>query len=216
MELDGTPSSTTKTGGESAARPEHEYVKGQTRPAQDGLDDVFVVRQLGGKRKRSPPAADDGQAQPGASRSDGDLLAAHANIVNIGADEEYAGVGQGVEETARERGRRGMLETAVHNREKKLAKRAREARRERDNNERAIAHEKADGKDGEAEDGEQQEEEEVFDYASAPSMLDRPRDRAGLYKKGRKYDPYGRALDAPKGLGRSQRQKEGRSATFKK
>jgi exosome complex exonuclease RRP6 len=57
-----------------------------------------------------------------------------------------------------------------------------------------------------------------FDYASAPSILNPPREDFASAKERRKKEkqlnPYAKALDAPKGLPRAQKEKAGRSMTF--
>lgn len=62
------------------------------------------------------------------------------------------------------------------------------------------------------------DEEEVFDYLNAPSVLNPPKmTREELKQKQKKVvDPYKKSMDAPKGLPRAQRERAGRSMTFKK
>lgn len=61
-------------------------------------------------------------------------------------------------------------------------------------------------------------EDEAFDYASAPSILNPPRKSIQELKAERKKvkDPYSKSLDAPKGQPRVQKERAGRSMTFKK
>lgn len=65
--------------------------------------------------------------------------------------------------------------------------------------------------------GEPQEEEEAFDYENAPSVLNPRAESREQMKERRKREvnPYRKSLDAPKGLGRVQRERAGRSGTFK-
>jgi exosome complex exonuclease RRP6 len=60
--------------------------------------------------------------------------------------------------------------------------------------------------------------DEPFDYASAPSILNPPRENFASAKERKKKEkqlnPYAKALDAPKGLPRAQKEKAGRSMTF--
>jgi exosome complex exonuclease RRP6 len=191
---------------QAAARAEHEYVKGAARPAQDGLDDVFVVRQLGGKKKRKRATAalmgaDAGvraqalahaeastQPQHLLDEQDQDQLGAQADIVDIGIPSHEV-----AEKTRRKERKRGKKRDGI------------------------SANEVNDIlQDIPTDEGEAEGEEEAFDYEAAPSLLNAPRDHKELRKKGRRYDPYARALDAPRGLGRTQREKGGRSATFGK
>jgi exosome complex exonuclease RRP6 len=61
--------------------------------------------------------------------------------------------------------------------------------------------------------------DEPFDYASAPSILNPPRESFASAKERKKKEkqlnPYAKALDAPKGLPRAQKEKAGKSKTFK-
>lgn len=60
-------------------------------------------------------------------------------------------------------------------------------------------------------------EEEPFDYANAPSMLHPPRPSREEMRERKKKEvnPYAKSLDAPKGLPRKQRERAGRSMTYK-
>jgi len=65
-------------------------------------------------------------------------------------------------------------------------------------------------------DGEEAEEE-AYDYSTAPSVLNPPKmTREEMKAKQKKVvDPYKKSMDAPKGLARGQRERAGRSRTFK-
>lgn len=68
-----------------------------------------------------------------------------------------------------------------------------------------------------------QSRQEPFDYASAPSFLNPPREELSGGRKdgkgekgtGRMLDPYKKALDTPKGLPRAQRERAGKSGSWK-
>ena len=64
------------------------------------------------------------------------------------------------------------------------------------------------------------EDEEAFDYAAAPSILNPPRKTIQELKAERKAskvkDPYKKSMDAPKGQARGQKERAGKSMTFKK
>lgn len=64
------------------------------------------------------------------------------------------------------------------------------------------------------------EDEEAFDYAAAPSILNPPRKSIQELKAERKAskvkDPYKKSMDAPKGQARVQKERAGKSMTFKK
>ena len=63
----------------------------------------------------------------------------------------------------------------------------------------------------------QSQPEEPFDYATAPSILDPPKESREAMKERRKKEvnPYAKALDTPKGLPRVQRERAGKSMTYK-
>ena len=60
----------------------------------------------------------------------------------------------------------------------------------------------------------------AFDYASAPSILNPPKKSIQELRAERKAskvkDPYKKSMDAPKGQARVQKERAGRSMTFKK
>jgi exosome complex exonuclease RRP6 len=64
------------------------------------------------------------------------------------------------------------------------------------------------------------EDEEAFDYTTAPSILNPPKKTNQELKAERKAskvkDPYKKSMDAPKGQARAQKERSGRSMTFKK
>ena len=59
-------------------------------------------------------------------------------------------------------------------------------------------------------------DEEPFDYNAAPSMLNPPKESREVMRERRKREvnPYAKALDTPKGLPRSQKERAGRSMTY--
>ncbi|GIZ48062.1 hypothetical protein CKM354_001113700 [Cercospora kikuchii] len=79
---------------------------------------------------------------------------------------------------------------------------------------------KAAGAEASVKDEMQNGDDEVpFDYASAPSILNAPNERMSAKdrkKSQKQVNPYAKSMDAPKGLPRSQKEKAGRSMTFKK
>ena len=135
---------------------------------QEAEDDVFILKQLGKKRKRTEPL---------------DGMAAQSDEVAI-PDEE----------TER------LREKAERKKAKKEAKRAMKAA------EIGVANGTVD------------EEEAPFDYASAPSMLNPPRESKEEMRarKKKEVNPYAKAMDAPKGLPRAHKERAGRSMTYKK
>ncbi|EMD00152.1 hypothetical protein BAUCODRAFT_366269 [Baudoinia panamericana UAMH 10762] len=137
-------------------------------------DDVFVLKQLGKKRKRPTIDGMDG-------------LAAQSDEVAIPEDEAT--------ERAREKAER-----------KKARKEMKRAQKGAMFNE-SDPHSQEDGV----------VDDEPFDYAAAPSLLNpTPSKEAREARAGRKeINPYAKSLDTPKGLSRTQREKAGRSMTYR-
>jgi exosome complex exonuclease RRP6 len=173
-----------------AAQPEHAFVPAAERRIEDGADDVFIVKQLGGaKRKR------------GADRIEIEAL-----------DEDGGGAAE-----LRAREKREKKERKKLRKEKKAARKLAKAQ-EVSSNDSDDAIGVTDG--ALAENGDVEAEGE-FDYGAAPSMLElaqRPEEGRKKKKDGKRgvFDVYARAADAPKGLGRSQKERAGKMATFKK
>lgn len=99
---------------------------------------------------------------------------------------------------------------------------AAEKRQSRTQRKKAKKQAKADA-DVEAAAGDEEaaaldEEEPAFDYASAPSILNPPKKSIQELKAERKKvkDPYKKSMDAPKGQPRAQKERAGKSMTFKK
>lgn len=98
-----------------------------------------------------------------------------------------------------------QAEKARKKAEKRAAKKARKAAGEQQGEDEAQEN-SGDG-----------EEEQPFDYGAEASLLG-PNEGAAKDKKKRKkeFNPYAKAADVPKGMGRVQKERAGKSATFKK
>ncbi|TKA71609.1 hypothetical protein B0A55_07258 [Friedmanniomyces simplex] len=142
----------------------------------EGHDDIFILKQLGKKRKR---AALD--AEPRDAMMDG--MAANNDEVTIMPDSDT--------ERAREKAERKKA--------RKEAKRAQRAAGGLDYDEPAV------------------DDQEPFDYTSAPSILHPPRESREEARERRKkvVNPYAKSADVPKALGRVQKERSGRSMTYK-
>lgn len=168
----GTPIAQTPT---SAARPEHAFVPAAIRPKIED-DDVFIIKDLGGKGKKRKLAEKDGE-------TNNDDFGTQQDSLTLSTEEISA------------------------KEQRKLEKAAKKAKKEA---KKVKAEEQA----------EEEGEEEAFDYANAPSVLNAQAELQKT-KKGRKtrnnrgMDPYAKSMDAPKGLPRAQREKAGRTATFR-
>ena len=151
--------------------------------ATEEEDDIFVLKELGRKRKH----------QSGETLLYDNGIAAQSDEIAIPDDEDDR-----------------LQEKAERKRARKEAK-------------RAAKRAQQGGEDGEdagyvLTSGEHVEEEEPFDYTSAPSILNPPRETKEQMKERRKKEvnPYAKALDTAKGLPRVQKEKAGRSMTFKR
>ncbi|KXS93938.1 hypothetical protein AC578_7074 [Pseudocercospora eumusae] len=74
------------------------------------------------------------------------------------------------------------------------------------------------GAEGVAKEEIKEDEEEPFDYENAASILNPPKEKLSakeLKKRQKQINPYAKALDTAKGLPRTQKEKAGRSMTFK-
>ncbi|QDS71246.1 hypothetical protein FKW77_000195 [Venturia effusa] len=156
---------------DTAARPEHAYVPAAIRPKIED-DDVFVIKELGGKSKRRKLVEQ--------STTNDDDFGTQQDSLSLSTEEISA------------------------KEQRKLEKAAKKAKKEA---------KKAKGT-------EESEESEAFDYANAPSVLNAQAELQKM-KKGRKMkknrgmDPYAKSVDVPKGLPRAQKEKAGKTATFK-
>lgn len=194
------------------ARAEHAYVTSKGRAKTPVDDDVFVVQQLGGKRKR-PHYEDQSLLQPMEGNFDpaADQLA---------VDEDELDWMQEKQLRQREHAQR-----EEYNKQKKAEQ---EQLRAEKKEKRAEKRRKKSGQNGLPSDGTvpsldgsgglPYDEETPFDYSTAPSVL-HARDAVDVTggrkgKKGGGFDPYKKALDAPKGLGKRQKDNRGRSGTF--
>ncbi|OMP88039.1 Exosome complex exonuclease rrp6 [Diplodia seriata] len=194
-----------------ASRAEHAFVRAEDRPAKkEGDDGVFVIKALGGagrKRKLADVSAEQAE----------EAEAAEAAAVVEGADDDDMQMQEDVVALPLD----PKDEKRAAKKAKKAAKRAKkEQQKKKSDNNNNSAEDQEDQEDEEQE--EEGEGEQPFDYASAPSVLNPPsaaERRKQEKKKGKKgkkeFNPYARAADAPKGLGRVQKERAGRTATFK-
>lgn len=173
---------------------EHTFVPKADRPPEDERSDIFVVKQLGGKRKRTHAETIEQQGSPSKTGDTADNIQAGDDEVMLDEEDPYA----------------------QRRREKQIRKEEK-ARKKEQKRQQTLASSGGLNYDG--------EDEPAFDYASAPSVLrardaERSRDKSnGKQKKDRKksnaFNPYGNMADAPKGLPRAQKERAGRSKTFK-
>jgi exosome complex exonuclease RRP6 len=185
----GTPVAQTP---DSAARPAHAFIPASSRPKLEE-DDVFVIKELGGRSKKRK------LSEEADSEEDKD---------DFGTQQDSLAVEE-------------MSARAVTNAEKAKRKARKEAKKSLQEKHgyplKSKREAEMEGKEAAA-----AAEEAPFDYANAPSVLHAQDEQQGKkgkkdrkQKKNRGFDPYAKSMDAPKGLPRAQREKAGRTATFK-
>jgi exosome complex exonuclease RRP6 len=185
---------TTDAPAETPTKTGHDFVPADERVMEDGTDDIFIVKQLGGnKRKR-------GSDRPEIESLD------HIAV----QDDKYT---RQQEEKARQKEEKKRKRKE----ERRLAKEAAEKQQTSLEEQQSLED---DLIDEEIPDVNGRDEDEEFDYAAAPNVLGVPPEEVDRRKKmkGKKgaFDVYSRALDAPKGLPRNQKESAGKSATFRK
>jgi len=179
--------------------PSHSYINKADRIVTDAKDDVFIARQLGGRNKRKEHP--DGDMSPvDGEQADKDFEADQIMLDNGEFPDDMKAEG-------------GRVTTRFHHKQAPAERQRARARRKELRKEREAVDAEAAKDDGPA--------EEAFDYENAPSMIGNglvpsqpPKKKAK--KKGGAFDVYSKAMDAPKGLPRSQKPSEGRSHTFGK
>ena len=175
---------------DASARAEHQYIKDRGV----NKDDVFIVKQAGGSRKRkaadmiiAPEPISPKQDEEMAGNVDGDGGEIYVQPSRSNVDEQIE-VNRQPQITAEQKHLRRM--------EKKRLKK-----------ENSLAE--AAGAASSQEHGEL----EAFDYSKAQSLLHAPRDNGNDAKGG--VNPYNKSRDVPKGMRKSKKEVGGRSLTFK-
>lgn len=174
---------------------EHQYTT--ARKPKDR--NVFVVKQLGGSRKRKAadmqdvsqpelaPATAEAAADEGSHDDQDD-----ANPSSVVADKENQISGDDIEASAPE------VSTKTSKSQRKRARKRAETQRM---NETVKAGDASEAK--------------PFDYAAAPSVLHPKRHQVDRPGAKQPFDPYAKSMNAPKGMRKSKKDSGGRSSTFK-
>ena len=175
---------------DASARAEHQYIKDRGVKK----DDVFIVKQAGGSRKRkaadminAPEPISPKQGEGMRAEVDGDSGEVDVQPSKSNVDEQIE-INRQPQMTAEQKHLRRM--------EKKRLKR-----------ERSLAE--AAGVASTQEQGEL----EAFDYSKAQSLLHAPRENGNDMKGG--VNPYNKSRDVPKGMRKTKKEVGGRSLTFK-
>ncbi|MCJ1388960.1 Exosome component 10 [Xylographa bjoerkii] len=164
------------------SRAEHKFVK--ERPLAQ--DNVFVIKELGGHRKRKVTELKD---TPESSFPDTSLEVPEA--VDHDDDEMEISPTNAPEQAD---------SPAARKAQKKLDRAQRKQ-------EKAQARQNGNGNGDEA--------EEPFDYANAPSVLHAKPNKNDRGDARSSFDPYSKSLNAPKGMRKSKKEIPGKSFTFK-
>jgi exosome complex exonuclease RRP6 len=170
-----------------AERPEHSFVPKEERPAEDKRSDIFIVKQLGGKRKREDIEKQEEDAEPTSVPSQ--------DVGGEGASDEIM-----LEDDEAERRKAAKEAKLLRKKERREQKALQQVSAGPDDEEPAFdyaaapsvlrAHDADKGKSG-----------------SGKKKKDK--------RKSGGFNPYAKMTDAPKGLPRSQEEVVGRSKTFK-
>lgn len=176
--------------GELRVRAEHQFV----RDREAKKDDVFIVKQLGGSRKRKASDLQD-----------------TSEAITTGVNSP-AGNGTGYSPDNNVEKSLNDVNVDQHSLEKADRKAQRKAQKKLDKKQRKREER---GLVSGAGDGEGREETEAFDYANAPSVLHARRDNNGRSGPKKSFDPYTKSMDAPTGMRKSKKEIAGKSFTFK-
>ena len=175
---------------DASARAEHQYIKDRGVKK----DDVFIVKQAGGSRKRkaadvinAPEPISPRQDEEIAAEADGDSGEVDVQPSKSNADEQIE-ISRQPQMTAEQKHLKRMEKKRLK-KEKSLAEAA------------GVASSQEQG------------ELEAFDYSKAQSLLHAPRENGNNMKGG--VNPYNKSRDVPKGMRKTKTEVGGRSLTFK-
>ena len=175
--------------------PEMEHLYTKDRKATD-RNDVFVVKELGGRKRKASELAESDPTVP--------TFSSPADSSSLNDDERDDEILIGKEHGSAEKAQKRKKTVSTHSEQTNQERKSKDKQkklRTREENKRKVA-----------------EEQEPFDYANAPSMLNMKHDytKDQSKSKGKPFDPYSKSLDAPKGMRNSNKEITGRSLTFKK
>ena len=178
------------------ARAEHQYIK--VRESKQA--DVFVVKQLGGARKRKVDQVDS-VSEP-----------AENGPLNVNEEVDAGDTGERdvieipMNDLIEEQEERGKAE--------RKAERRAERKRQKKMDKEQRTQEKAQAKDDPIEGG-AQDDHDAFDYTNASSVLHAKKGMGNGTGKEKAFNPYTKALDAPKGMGKLRKEIAGKTLTYK-
>ena len=170
---------------EPGARAEHQFVKNR----EVKKDEVFVVKQVGGPRKRKAMDMYD-------STPDGD---GRGPFTNDQAEAEEVDISFAVDDPERI-----AKDKAERRAQRKAQKRLQKDQQKQDEGQHAKGNATNIGEDT----------IQPFDYASAPSVLHAKREN-GNQRRLEPINPYAKSMDAPKGMPKAKKGSAGKSFTYK-
>lgn len=172
------------------ARAEHEYVK--ERKSKE--NDVFIVKQAGGSRKRKAV----------------DLQEPREPVIAGAKTADMSGTGHNPDDEMEISLNDVNGEQIAHDKAERKA--ARKAQKKLDKEKRIseMSQRMNGGSDEQGLEG-----TEAFDYVNAPSVLHAKRDSNDRPGHKKPFDPYAKSMDAPKGMRKSKKEMAGASFTFK-
>ncbi|KAI9843087.1 MAG: exosome nuclease subunit [Sclerophora amabilis] len=186
---------------EPGSRAEHRFSKDR-QPKENHNNDVFVVKDLGGGRKRKqrdiqePPHTESGPGEDASALQNGSPPLEQDEI-GIEVDDD------------------GQASQAPSTKAERRA--ARKVRKRMEKGRQIAEDGQAKGAIGDNDShGGGQDSTTPFDYATATSILHAKRDVADRPGSKKPFDPYIKSANAAKGLGRARREMPGRSRTFQK
>ncbi|KAF8475629.1 ribonuclease H-like domain-containing protein [Kalaharituber pfeilii] len=179
---------------EPGSRVEHEFTR--NKPKQES-DNIIIVKQVGGARKRKRDTNEMDETTLGPRNS---IASPSVKVKPDQVDEDTTVLQQDLE--AEEDALKDPVKPPSSEKEhKRKRKKAKDGGEESTSGSASAAEQKLF---------------EPFDYSKAPSVL-KPDEKRREEKGGRVFNPYGKpGAGGPKALRKARKEKEGRSAIFKK
>ncbi|KAI9886645.1 MAG: MutS-like protein [Watsoniomyces obsoletus] len=185
--FNGTRDQQQEVSTDPGARAEHAFVRDRAPPEED--DGVFVIKQLGGRRKRKAP-------EVSMSAAEENTLDTSTPTVPVDEENDF--------EEEEE------LEDATQQRLIAKAKRKEERQAQKQ-----LAREHARHQNDQGEDGEGGASSEPFDYAAAAVAQQADLTRAGRAPPPTQaFNPYAQSGDGPRAARAARKERPGRSMTF--
>ncbi|MCJ1307761.1 exosome nuclease subunit [Agyrium rufum] len=210
---------------EPGSRAEHQYLKKEERKATE--KNVFTIRDLNRGQKRKAGDGEEGVAldlQPSEDEDvdEKDNASSDVKVEAPNEDGQTTISDKAKAKAAKEARKMQRREEKKQRREEKTRRKAEKKAQQQGQAPSGVSDDMVLVDNGDEEsDSSEAKEEAPFDYANAPSVLnarnnDPSRSKGGAGKGPKAFNPYAKSLNAPKGLGRVQKEAVGKSFTFKK